>query len=281
MFASTALTKIGGVARTRELSALGVTRDSIRSAYRRGEICRVRKGVYATSAQSAATTAARHGGRLTCVSALVAAGVWILDKPTALHVDVGRKGRVFEHDLCECVVHHHDGQTRLGSASCADALITALQCLTHEAFFAAFESAWRHRLVSARDRAQIIAAAPKALAARLRQARPNADSGLESIFRYRLLALGIELESQVKLTGVGYIDFRHGFVLFEIDGKENHASASKRHDDLMRDAAALRLGYTTVRFDYAMIVHDWFGVAATVMAVINRSEVSPKRQALA
>ncbi len=269
MVVSTALKRLGGVARTRELRALGVGASAIRTAHARGEVCRVRKGVYATATPTPVTVAAQHGGTVACVSALAQAGVWLLDVPVAVHIDVGHRGRTFRHPNCACVTHRHTPETTLGTASCAEALLVALHCLNHELFFAAYESAWRQRLISADERTRIIHAAPAILAAKLRRARPNADSGLESIFRYRLLELGIELESQVKLEGVGRIDFRHGFVLFEIDGKRNHDSPSHRHKDLLRDATAIRLGYRVVRFDYAMIIHDWSAVVATVMAAIN------------
>lgn len=38
----------------------------------------------------------------------------------------------------------------------------------------------------------------------------------------------------------------------------------------MRDAAASVLGYETLRFDYAQIVHEWPSVEAAVVAALTR-----------
>ena len=38
-----------------------------------------------------------------------------------------------------------------------------------------------------------------------------------------------------------------------------------RHKDLVRDANAAAWGYVTLRFDYALIVHDWDLVEAAIL----------------
>ena len=83
--------------------------------------------------------------------------------------------------------------------------------------------------------------------------------------------LGLRLECQVAITGVGRVDFVvDGRLILEADGRENHDGESMRHKDLVRDAAASRLGYETLRFDYAQIVHDWPTVQAAVLAALRR-----------
>lgn len=61
-----------------------------------------------------------------------------------------------------------------------------------------------------------------------------------------------------------------GLLILEADGKDNHASSAQRHRDLVRDAAASALGYETLRFDYAQIVHAWPTVEAAVIAAVVR-----------
>jgi len=102
-------------------------------------------------------------------------------------------------------------------------------------------------------------------------ARPDSESGLESLLRLRLYLLGIRLDCQVDIDGVGRVDFVvGGRVILEADGEENHAG-SRRHKDLVRDAAASVLGYETLRFDYAMIVHHWDTVVAAILPALNRA----------
>jgi len=41
------------------------------------------------------------------------------------------------------------------------------------------------------------------------------------------------------------------------------------HKDLLRDARAAALGYETLRFDYALIIHDWPLVEAAILAKVT------------
>ena len=70
---------------------------------------------------------------------------------------------------------------------------------------------------------------------------------------------------------VGRVDFVvDDRLILEADGKGNHAGSAHRHRDLVRDAAASALGYETLRFDYAQIVHAWPTVEAAVIAAVVR-----------
>lgn len=101
-------------------------------------------------------------------------------------------------------------------------------------------------------------------------ARDDADSGLESLLRFRLRPYGISLQSQVDIPGVGRVDFVLGDrVIIEVDGKLNHEAPPMRHKDLVRDAIAAGLGFTTLRFDYALVVHDWPSVLAAILTTIE------------
>jgi len=83
--------------------------------------------------------------------------------------------------------------------------------------------------------------------------------------------MGIALECQVELSTVGRVDFIVGAqLILEVDGKENHESAAMRHKDLKRDAAASALGYETLHFDYAQVIHDWPSVQAAIVGALIR-----------
>lgn len=233
----------------------------------------MRQGVYALpTADADVVTAAEHGGALTCAAALRAHGAWVLPNPDGqVHVWLGRSGRSHEHDECSCVTHYSPGSAGLGLAPVVACLIHAYRCLDAEAFFAAYESAWNLRLIGAHDRARMRRELPRAAGWLLDLAHPDAQSGLESLLRLRLHLLGIRLDCQVPLPGVGRVDFVvGGRVILEADGKDNHSQA-KRHADLKRDAAASALGYETLRFDDAMIVHDWPIVVAAIVPALGRS----------
>ena len=100
-----------------------------------------------------------------------------------------------------------------------------------------------------------------------------ADSGTESLFRYRMGLLGITMKSQVPIDGVGVVDFVIGDrLVVEIDSHAHHGTGDARVRDLTRDAILAGLGYLSLRFDYWMIIDDWDLVASTVFAVVARGD---------
>jgi very-short-patch-repair endonuclease len=265
------ISRVGGVARGTHLQKHGISRKRLAKDVHEGRVVRVRAGVFALPTTDAAVRdAAAHGGALTCGSALTTHGVWVLEDDGP-HVWVGENGRRHEHRHCTCTIHNFQGRTRFGRVGIETALLHLRECQGDEAFFAAFESAWRKRLLSKAARDRIRAALPASARWLVDLARSDADSGLESLLRLRLHILGIRLDCQVVIQGVGKVDFViAGRLILEADGKENHDGETKRHKDLVRDAAASRLGYQTLRFDYAQIVHDWLTVQAAVLGALAR-----------
>lgn len=270
------LSRFDGIARGARIQQFGCSRAEVRRAADAGAILRVRQGVYALPGlDPAIVMAAAHGGALTCAAALRAHGVWVLPEPDeAIHVWLGKAGRRHPHAGCACAVHFSAGRAELGLAPVADSLIHAFRCLDEEAFFSAYESAWNKRLINTHDRNRIRRALPRSARWLLDLARPDAESGLESLLRLRMHLIGIALECQVQIDGVGRVDFVLGRkLILEVDGRENHAAADRRHNDLIRDAAASAAGYETLRFDYAQVVHGWPIVIAAILSALLRTAV--------
>ncbi|MFS0714423.1 type IV toxin-antitoxin system AbiEi family antitoxin domain-containing protein [Microbacterium sp. 2P01SA-2] len=268
---ATRIRAMGGCVRSRWLTSRGVTRLQLARAVERGALVRVRHGVYAApDAEPAVVEAAAHGGEVCCVSALRRRGVWVLEPQERLHVRVGRAGRVHAHPGCRCVTHHDGDAAAFGAVSLVHALVQAASCLGAEAFFVAFESAWRLGLLTRADRAEVRLTLPARFRYLVDLARPDADSGLESLLRLRLSRLGISVESQVLIPGVGRVDFLvAGCLIIEVDGRLNHEGASLRHKDLVRDAEAAAIGYETLRFDYSLVVFEWTRVERAVLARLD------------
>ncbi|MFT4258835.1 endonuclease domain-containing protein [Microbacterium sp.] len=268
---ATVITRLGGVARGTQLQRHGISRKRLAQEVGTRRIQRVRAGVFAAPRTDAGIrTAAAHGGALTCGSALRLHGVWVLDDD-ALHVWLGENGRRHPHPGCACTVHNFRGRTRFSAVDVETALVHLHACGGDEAFFAAFESACNRGLLPRAARARIRLALPEGARWLVDLARGDAQSGLESLLRLRLHILGIQLECQVQIDGVGRVDFvLGGRLILEADGKENHDGLSKRHKDLVRDAAASRLGYETLHFDYAQIVYNWDTVQSAILAALAR-----------
>ncbi|WP_197738239.1 endonuclease domain-containing protein [Agromyces terreus] len=87
--------------------------------------------------------------------------------------------------------------------------------------------------------------------------------------RFRLRRLGIGVRCQVTIGGVGRVDFVIGdCLILEADGGTHDGDG--RHRDRVRDATAMALGFVTLRFDTAQILHDWPLVEAAVLAALDR-----------
>lgn len=267
------LERFGGIARGTQLQGYGCSRRDLSAAVSSGSIRRVRQGVFALpGTDPKIVAAAAHGGSLTCAAALRAHGVWVLAAPNSqVHVWMVEAGRRHPHSGCACVTHSTSGRAELGLAPIEVALVHLYRCHDEETFFAAYESAWNKRMLSAHARAQIRRALPRSAAWMLDLARADAQSGLESILRIRLHLLGLRLDTQVKIPDVGRVDFViGGRIILEADGEMNHGGA-RRHDDLMRDAKASARGYETLRFDYDMIIRSWDIVVEALRAALGRA----------
>lgn len=158
-----------------------------------------------------------------------------------------------------------------------------LGCLGEESFFAALESALRKRLLTRSELVELRHALPAVHHWLVDFARRDADSGLESLIRLRLHRLGIAVVTQVRIAGVGIVDIVIGDrLIIEADG-DTHSGENNRHRDLMRDARAAALGFVTLRFDYAQIIHDWETVEAAILGAIandlHRSPAGLRREA--
>ncbi|WP_144877111.1 DUF559 domain-containing protein [Microbacterium sp. 1.5R] len=271
--AADTIRRMGGLARGTDLQKIGFTRRALSRAVQRGDIARIRDGVFAVGPLDRHVLAATaHGGALTCVSVLRLTGIWVLSPAPGPHVWIGSDHHPLLHTDCACVTHYRRGRPPLGVAPLESALVHYLRCAGDEAFFAAYESALRLGLLSSAARTRIRESLPATSRWLIDLARSDADSGLESLLRFRLHVIGIGLDCQVMINGVGRVDFvLAGLVILETDGKENHEGMTNRHKDHVRDAAASALGFETLRFDYAQVVYDWPTVQAAILAALTRS----------
>lgn len=265
---------LGGVAHTRELTAKGASRHALHEAVRAGCLDRLRMGVYCVpSLDTAVRSAIAHGGALGCASAAQRAGLWVMPHD-GVHVWMTATGHERVHSPCTCVVHWDEGvglpAPHGGCISLFHALKQIAQCCGEEAFFVALESALRQRRISRTELARLKTSVPREIAPLFALAADNADSGLESLIRYRLARLGIAVAGQVEVPAVGAVDLIIGDrLIVELDGKENHDGARKRHKDLRRDALAAPLGFEVLRFDYPMVMFSWGLVEAAILGKIS------------
>ncbi len=259
------------VQRYRELRAAGMSRSQIRRALASGELRRLRRGVYAWSdACDDVVTAATHGGALACVSAARHLGLWVLTPPSVVHVWLAGDGHARPHDPCACVEHWDIGERDTFALPAVPRLLRQiLHCRGVEEFFVTLESARRGGLIGLDGLRWLSAHVNEKGREAIALSRDDADSGLESLMRWRLRAHDLTVRTQVDVFAVGWVDVLVGDrLIVETDGRENHDGPDQRHKDLVRDANAALWGYATLRFDYAMVVHDWDLVERAILAAI-------------
>ncbi|OAN36708.1 endonuclease domain-containing protein [Microbacterium sp. H83] len=249
------------------------SRRAIEGRLRRGELRRVRRGVYAASSACAgAVEAAAHGGSLGCETAARHLGIWVLDD-TLTHVWLrrDRHHRTAPSPDCDCIRHWDAGPSTSTFAlpSVARILLQIYRCRGAEAFFVALESARRRGLLPRRALRWLSGALDRAGRDLVAFSRSDADSGLESLTRLRLRRFGWDVRTQTQVVGTGRVDLLiDGWLIIETDGRENHESAEHRHRDLVRDATSASWGHVTLRFDYAMLLHDWELVERAIIGLM-------------
>ncbi len=254
------------------------SRRAIEFDIERGDLVRLRRGIYAAStACTEAREAAEHGGSLGRETAARHRGIWVLDD---VGVHIWLRGHRHHHGEsskeCSCVRHWDSGPSRGAFAlpSVPRTLLQIYRCKGAESFFVALESARRLGLISRsglRWLRETIGHVGRDL---IDFSRTDADSGLESLVRLRLRKYGWTVGTQVPVVGTGHVDLLiDGWLIVETDGKENHEEESLRHRDLVRDATAAAWGHATLRFDYAMVIHDWDVVERAIVATMARRPV--------
>lgn len=260
-----------------ELRAEGWSRRGIESGLSTGSLTRLRRGVYARAdACEDVIAAAQHGGPLACVSAARHLGLWVLTPEVPPHVWM-RHGHRHDHEfyeqntissVCGCIEHWDEGPFRdsFGLPSAPRILLQIFRCQSAEVFFATLESARRQKRITRSGLRWLRARVGAAGRPLIDFSRANADSGLESLLRWRLRAYNLDVRSQVFVTGVGHVDFLiGGMLIIEVDGQLGHADSASRHKDLVRDAQAALWDLHTLRFDYAMVIHDWELVEGAIL----------------
>jgi len=199
-------------------------------------------------------------------------GLWVLSPKDPLHIALRPHGHSHPHDDCVCVEHwDHEESDTFRLPSVRGILRQIFFCRGVDEFFAALESVLHARKIGRSGLDWLTKNTSPVAREAIAFARRDAESGLESLVRWRLRHLDLTVRTQVRIDTVGRVDLIIGEALIvEVDGVENHGSAEHRHRDLVRDARAAARGFVTLRFDYALVVHDWDTVERAIRAHVDR-----------
>jgi very-short-patch-repair endonuclease len=149
------------------------------------------------------------------------------------------------------------------------ALRCAAHCCTAEEFIAVLDNVVHLGLGGGDDLADLLVREPAHIRGLLRRCA-RAESGIESLTRVRLVALGYRVRSQVVVPGVGRIDLLVGECLaLEVDGRESHATPTGHNSDRRRDRRLLALGYTPMRLTWESVMLNWDEVVQEITAALR------------
>lgn len=207
-----------------------------------------RNGIWAiSSADTEYAAALVNNGHLTCASAAVRYGLWIMSKPTRIHLAT-------RHNRGHGFVRH--GGLKLGSAailpiaSLEDTVIHALTCLPEADAIAIAQSAMTLRGIP-RDviAAELAASYYGTARKRLAKADGLSESVPEISARLLFEEQGLSFRRQVQIDGVGRVDVLiDEWLIVEVNGYQFHSSRSAWRNDMRRLNAAQALGFHVLSY---------------------------------
>ncbi|WP_297343588.1 alkaline phosphatase family protein [Amnibacterium sp.] len=271
---------------------MGWTRDQLAAARAAGRWYHVRRGFYAVPGSSAdLVRAVRLGGRATAHSALPFHGVW-RPSDNRLHVLVpSNGGRLRDPDVRalplldrgDVHVHWQDREpvkeNLLGFrpvAGVATAVRQTVEDCDDVSAVAVLDSVLHLRLL---DISQVRDLLPRERTRLLGDLDSRAESGLESVVRFRLRAVGFRMESQVVIPGVGRVDeLVEGRLALELDGREHHLTEAAFEEDRRRDMELAARHYLHLRFTYKQAFGQWPTCLRAIASALDRrpSQPSPR-----
>jgi very-short-patch-repair endonuclease len=242
-----------------ELRATGATGRDLTAAARAGRVLRVRRGRYLPAhTHPAVVAAATAGGRLDCVSLLAALGVFVFDAPRLhVQVDVGDSRLPPSHTGVVRHWRHRSGDRSRVTTEVVEAVVASDRCQPPRAAIATLDSVLHLGAIDDDGLAEVFAALPRRYRRLRRLIDRRAESGSETFMRLILRSIGASFDAQAGIDGVGYVDFLvDGWLIIECDSEAHHSDWVQRKRDIRRERAALRRGYTTVRFLAEELFHS-------------------------
>ena len=255
-----------GIAHRGLAERAGFTPSEVRKAARSGAIQVIRRSwLRLPESTGDLVTAASAGALVACISAARHRGWWVPEGADArIHLRFPPHGRSAH---IEGVAHWSRAIAPTAPfdlvESPEDALAHIAACFSPETAVVIWESAIRTEGISI-EALRGIRWRSTAAATCAQRVNGLSDSGLETIFVYRLNGWGLPIRQQIVLAGAR-VDILIGErLVIQIDGYAFHSSSAQRTRDVTHDAELRLRGYTVLRFTYAQVIHDWLSVERAI-----------------
>lgn len=243
--------EFGGAARARDLVRAGTSSAALVRACGQGRVVRVSRGIYALPGHDSDTlTALRAGAEPACVTAAELRGLWVLRRPSLIHVGVNH-GRPIAGER----LHVHRAALPIPTLTVC---LQCVRCLPELDALCIVESAVVLGSVPLGDLRTLAGGRNSAALRRvLDLVDPHSESILETVARYHLRQAGFQVASQVQVPGVGRIDLVVDGVLgIEADGRQYHSDRRDFEEDRRRWNLLTTRGVPILRVTRALVVND-------------------------
>ena len=285
---------LGGMAQKQELVRRGARDFDLTLAVRRGDVVRARQGWYTTLPEvDPRVKAVRVGGRLTGISAVIAAGGWVLGRHP-LHVSVhdnaarlrsptNRFVKLARRRVKNLILHWDDREVSSRgtamSVDIRDALVRVVLEEKLETAVAALDWALHSGRIDRFDLARILLYVPANRRAIADWVDGRCESLPESLARTRLRLRGHHVDIQVTLNDLERIDLVvDDCVGMETDGRAFHLETFEA--DRVKDVDITINNLHPMRPSANMVFRHWPRIALAVERAIAarapaRSAASP------
>jgi very-short-patch-repair endonuclease len=170
----------------------------------------------------------------------------------------------------QTVLHWHNrpGAVNRPIVGLRQCLIAVMDCLPADLAIAVLDSALALGFISLSQLRDLGASGSHRHRGLIAKTDGRAASGLESVSRVRLRALGFTVAVQVEvLPGIRVDLLIDGWLVIELDGEQFHGNAVGFERDRERDAPVNAWGYRVLHFSRNQVVDDWATVQSTVLLV--------------
>lgn len=280
--------ELGGMAQKQQLVRRGARDLELTHAVRRGEVVRARQGWYTTLPETDdRVRAVRVGGRLTGISAVIAAGGWVLGRHP-LHVSVhdnaarlrnpnNRFVKLAKRWVKSLRLHWDDADVASRgtamSVDIRDALVRVVLDEDLETAVAALDWALHTGRIDRMDFERVMAHLPQNRREIRHWVDERSESLPESLARTRLRLLGHQVDIQVRLNDLERIDLViDDCVGMETDGRAFHIDTFEV--DRTKDIDITIADMHPMRPSANMVFHRWPRIVLAVeKAIAARSPV--------
>jgi len=267
------LALLGGVTTRQQLLRYGITDRRIGAAVAAGAVARVRQGVYSLPlADPLAIARVAWRCEPACLTAARKIGLPISSHDDRLHMAVERDRSTVRPNAWppRSIVVHRARARGLGPLSAVDVIDSTCRCASRMEQLEMVDAALNMGLMLEGDLNGLRYTPARTRRWLARHCDGRSQSLLETRARYALRAVGLRVDPQVSIPGVGRVDLLvDGKVVVETDGRATHALASAFDEDRRRDRAALIAGYPVMRFGYADVMGDMEVLVEQVLAAVR------------